>query len=305
MQGLDRKQVRCFLAAVQAGTIRGAATQLALEPSTISRSISALETGLATVLIERGRRGVQLTEAGTLLQDLLRRQEGELETLQSQFDALKGMQRGNVVISVGEGFVSDLLAAAMDGFVRAYPGITYTLNVGSTEDVIHQIKTDQAHLGLAYDVQSDRQVKILARHAQPLMLLMCPDFELPARSGPVTLTEIADIPCAVLASGYGIGAILARAETRAGLRVKATVQTGSIAVLLAFARQGLGVTFLPHFAAMADIADGKLIARAIAEPEFSQSHATLISRHGRQLPRAAHTLGTHLRSKMTAFKSVA
>jgi len=304
MHSLDPKQTRAFLAAIEAGTVRGAAEALAVEPSTVSRAIAGLERQLATTLIERGRRGVQLTEAGALLRDLLRRQAGELEALHSQFDALKGMARGTVVLAVGEGFAGDLVGGALPGFVADHPGISYRMNVGTTEAVTHQITTDQAHIGLAYDVQPDRQIKSLARFAQPLVMLARPDSPFAAPPGPLDMAMAAGFPAAVAAGGTGIGALLARAEARSGQRLYAMVQSGSIAVLLAFARAGLGVTFLPRFAAMADINEGRLIAREINEPAFRASHAALIARQGRALPRAAQALAAHLARQMTAFSGV-
>ncbi len=301
MHSLDPKQTRAFLAAIEAGTVRGAAEGLAVEPSTVSRAIAGLERQLATTLIERGRRGVQPTEAGTLLRDLLRRQAGELEALQSQFDDLKGMARGTVVLAVGEGFAGDLVGGALPGFVAAHPGISYTMTVGSTEAVTHRIITDQAHIGLAYDVQPDRQIKLLARNPQPLVMLARPESRFARTSGPLDMAALAGFPAAVAAGGTGIGALLARAEARTGQRLHAVVQSGSIAVLLAFARAGLGVTFLPRFAAMADIAEGRLIAHDIAEPAFRASEAALIARQGRELPRAAQALAGHLARHMLAY----
>jgi len=301
MHSLDPKQTRAFLAAVQAGTVRDAAEALGVEPSTVSRAITGLEHQLATTLIERGRRGVQLTEAGALLQDLLRRQAGELETLQSQFDALKGMARGTVVLAVGEGFAGDLMGGALPGFVAAHPGISYQMNMGSTEAVTHQVMTDQAHIGLAYDVVPDRRIKLLARNHQPLVMLARPGIRFADPTGRLDLSALAEMPSAVAAGGTGIGALLARAEAQSGQRLNAVVRSDSIAALLAFARAGLGVTFLPRFAAMPDIAGGRLIAHDIDEPAFHTSQAALIARQGRALPRAAQALSGHLARQMAAF----
>ena len=120
MQNLDPKQTACFLSAVQCGTVRAAAGQLGLEPSTVSRNITALETNLAMSLVERGRLGVRATQAGDLLIAYLSQQGAALDLLQSEFDALVGMKRGNVSIAVGEGFVGDLFDNALTAFSSAY-----------------------------------------------------------------------------------------------------------------------------------------------------------------------------------------
>ena len=116
MPDIEPKQAACFLTAVQAGSVRAAAEQMGLEPSTVSRNIAALEKVMATTLIERGRHGVRSTDAGTLLLSYLKRREGEFDLLRSEFDALANMKRGKVVIAVGEGFVGDLFDSALASF---------------------------------------------------------------------------------------------------------------------------------------------------------------------------------------------
>ncbi|WP_022705029.1 helix-turn-helix domain-containing protein [Pseudorhodobacter ferrugineus] len=81
MNALDPRQTDCFIAASQTGAIRAAAEQLGLEPSTVSRNISALEMATAMTLLERGRHGVRPTEAGALLLDYLQKQVMGLEVL--------------------------------------------------------------------------------------------------------------------------------------------------------------------------------------------------------------------------------
>lgn len=84
--------------------------------SSVSRNISALETATATTLVERGISGVRPNEAGTLLVAFLKRDEGELDLLRSEFDALANVKRGKVSIAVGEVFVGDLFDKALSRF---------------------------------------------------------------------------------------------------------------------------------------------------------------------------------------------
>ncbi|MGV8954870.1 MAG: helix-turn-helix domain-containing protein, partial [Cypionkella sp.] len=67
MQPLDPRHITAFLAILRAGSLRGAAEQVGVEASTISRSLAAMERQLGTSRFERGRSGARLTEAGALL----------------------------------------------------------------------------------------------------------------------------------------------------------------------------------------------------------------------------------------------
>jgi DNA-binding transcriptional LysR family regulator len=299
MQNLDPKQTACFLAAIQRGTVRAAAEHLGLEPSTVSRNISALEKMLATTLVERGRLGVRATEAGELLIAFLSKQESALDLLRSEFDALAGMKRGKVSIAIGEGFVGDLFDNALAKFSETYPDVTFSLSLGSTEDVVHQIASEQAHLGLAYNVPKTPQIRVQASSEQPLVGLV-------KRGGaydtdqPFTLDDLASMPCAIPPKSFGIGALITAVEAKQGLRLRAVIETGSIAALKAFVRNDMGCTILPRFVVESELSAGTMVARPIPTKVFPDGQSSLIRKEGRRLPQAAQLLLKHLKS-MSAF----
>ncbi len=298
---LDPKHIAAFSAAAHYGSLRGAAEALTLEPSTVSRSISALEKHLGAQLLERRSKGVQLTEAGHLLLGFLRRQSAELDLLQSQFDALRDMQRGTIALAVGEGFIGDLFYDALKTFTQNYPRLTYTLTIGSTDQISHLVKTDQAHFGLAYNVEADPQIRPLASAMRPLVLLAASDSPFADLPTPVPLGIAATLPCAVLLAGSGAGGLLRAAEARHGIRLPAMLETGSIAALKAFVRTGMGVTYLPRFVVNAEIAEGAILSKPLQDDSFGEGQTQLFARSGRQLPVAAQKLARHLARAMSAF----
>jgi len=303
LSGLDPNQTNYLSLAVKAGTIRGAAEILGVEPSTVSRQISSLENHLGITLIERGRKGVFLTEAGELLQTFLRRQSGELEALQSEFSALKQIQRGTISISVGEGFVGDLISKSLASFARQYPGISYNLQCGSTKQVMHDIKTDQAHLGLAYNSKPDRQLKTLKHVEQPLKLLISPKSDLINLKEPISIEDLSDIPCAILNKGLGIGTMLNSVEGLLNIHLNSVIQTNSIAVLKNFVRENMGISFLPEFVVIREILDKQIIAKKVIIPELNLGEAHLIMRQGRRLPDSVIKLSTHIQRSMSVYQN--
>lgn len=299
MQNLDPKHTTCFLTAVQAGTVRAAAEQLGIEPSTVSRNLSALETAMAVPLLERGRTGVRPTEAGTLLIAFLRQQEGALDLLQSEFDALRNMKRGKVTIAVGEGFVGDLFDSALSSFAQQYPDITLALTVGSTEHVVDQVTSERAHLGLAYNVARDPQIRVETAKTQPLVALV-------RRGGrfddtALDLTMLAKMPCAIPPKSFGIGAMITAVEAKHSVRLHAVVETGAISALKAFVRNDMGYTILPRFVVEGELSDGILSAHPISSSGFAEGVSSLVRREGRKLPQAANLVLKHLR-RMSAFR---
>ena len=66
-QGLELRHLRYFVAVAEAGTFTHAAERLFIAQPTLSQQIRRLEEILGTPLLQRGREGVQLTQAGTVL----------------------------------------------------------------------------------------------------------------------------------------------------------------------------------------------------------------------------------------------
>lgn len=302
MISLDGKLTRTFVLTCQAGTLRGAAEQLDVEPSSVSRQLSALERQLGTILLERGRRGVRPTEAGQRLLEHLRHQQSELEALQADFDALAGMRRGEVVIAIGDGFISDFIANALPSFRRALPGITYQMRGGSTEQIMQAVRDDQAHFGFAYNPRPDLSLHVLIKAGQPLSVLYAPDFDLRPRGGALSIRQLARLPMALPMPNFGVGMLLRETEAAYGVRFQAVIETDSLAALRNFVREGLGVTLLPAFVVAQEMTAGTIRARPLDIPELTRGEAAILTRPGRRLPDAASRLAAHCARAMLAFR---
>jgi DNA-binding transcriptional LysR family regulator len=299
---IDTKLAQTFLLACQSGSMRAAAEVLGIEPSSVSRQIAQLEATLAIALLERGRRGVQATEAGKLLLQYLHNQKIELETVMSEFDALRGLRRGQIDIALGDGFISDFIGNALAEFSATFPGVSYRLQSGSTAFVEHQIREDLAHFGLAYNARLDQGLQAKARAGQPLDLLVAPETDWAALPEPVSVRTLGQIPLALLLPGFGIGALVRDAESHHSIRFQAIVESNSIAVLRNFVRAGIGGTILPAFVVTSELADGSITRKSIDLPEFGAADATLMVRSGRPLPEITLKLIQHLIRKMNAFE---
>ena len=300
---MDDKLTSTFKLVCDQGSIRAVAIALDQEPSTISRRLTALEDELGIQLLERRKKGAIPTEAGTRLLHHLRSQAAEFEALTAEFDALRGMRRGNIGLAVGDGFVSDLVKHALPTFKQAYPAITFDMRSGSTETVVQDIQNDAAHLGFVFNAKPDSQCKVLAHPAQPLALLVSPHSDWADMSRPVSINALATLPAALLSSGSGIGAMVQEVETIYGVRLNRALRANSLAAVRNFVREGLGVTVLPPFVVAQEIADGTIAALPLDVPEFARGEVSLIARSGRRLPEIAMKRANHAMRSMQAFQS--
>ncbi|MGC5698920.1 LysR family transcriptional regulator [Pseudomonas sp. NFXW11] len=106
---------RVFFRVVDRGSLTLAAEDLQLEPSSVSRQLSALEQRLNTQLLNRSTRKVSLTPAGARAYEQLRPLIEEMDALLASLDqrhtALSGRLRVSAPVALGERHVTAWLAA--------------------------------------------------------------------------------------------------------------------------------------------------------------------------------------------------
>ena len=151
---IDDRRVKYLYEALTSGSVRAAADKLDMNPSVVSRQIAQLEAEMAVPLMERLGRGVRATDAGEVLVDYFRQHRAHQDDVVTKIREMRGLERGHITLVLGEGFVSDLMGKPIQAFWKNYPGLTITMNLAGTNDVIRQVTEDIAHIGLVYNPSS-------------------------------------------------------------------------------------------------------------------------------------------------------
>ncbi|MFT4195397.1 MAG: LysR family transcriptional regulator [Ottowia sp.] len=294
--------MRYLYEAVVAGSVRAAADKMDMNPSVVSRQIARLETELAVVLIERHGRGVKPTNAGQVLVDYYRQHVSNQDDVLAKLQHIRGLSLGHVELILGEGFVSDLMDEPLQAFCRCYPGLTLTLNLASTNEVMRVVAEDQAHIGLVYNPPVIPGIRSRAAVRQPMCAIVTPDHPIAKAGRAPSLKHLTAFPVAVMHGSYGTRQIIQMAEQMDKVRLNPKLSTNSISVIKHFVRGGLGVSLLPAFAVSQEIAHGDLAAVPIENAFLAKVEAHIVTRLGRQLSPAANQLLLQLVGTMKAFQ---
>lgn len=133
-------QLRCFLAVVEAGTVRRAARNLNLSQSSVTKSIQQLEESLGAELFIRGSHGLTPTGVGRMLVARATSIERELREIRNDAESIAGGTSGEIRVSASPTVSVGLLPRAVTGFRRTRPNVTFHIEEGVYPDVLPRVR---------------------------------------------------------------------------------------------------------------------------------------------------------------------
>jgi DNA-binding transcriptional LysR family regulator len=154
----DWSLVPSFLAALEHGSLMGAARALGASQPTLGRHIAALEAQLGTVLFERTGRGLQPTAAALRLGEAARSMQAGAEHLARSLAAGDAEQRGTVRLSASQPVASFLLPPILAQMRLALPQVQVEL---VSSNAVSNLLRREADIALRM-VQPD-QASLVAR----------------------------------------------------------------------------------------------------------------------------------------------
>jgi DNA-binding transcriptional LysR family regulator len=275
--------VRCFEEVARLGSIRRAAQHLNLTGSAVNRQVLRLEEELGTPLFERLPRGMRLSAAGELLLASLRRQQHDLKDALAQFEALRGLRRGHVTISVLSYLSEAYLAGFVAAFRKDYPGITFTLLSGNSEHIIRSVLDGTSDLGLGYPPQRGVPLRRVAEWPARFGAVMAPDHPLAGRDK-VRLRDCVQYPLLLPELGMESRTFAEQCGLARWPDRNVVAETNSFPTLLALIRAGTGLGFMTEFDTAIEAAQGRIVFVPLAEPQAPVPSLTLLVKAERTLP---------------------
>src|ERR687898_2994356 len=147
---LDVRRMRVLREVALKGSFSAAADSLSFTQSAVSQQVAALEREAGAVLVERGARGVRLTDAG---QAVVRHAEGILAKLaeaEAELEAIAGLRGGRLRMAAFESAGATLMPLAIADFRAKHPAIELTMSLGEPESTEPQLKSGELDLVLGF-----------------------------------------------------------------------------------------------------------------------------------------------------------
>jgi DNA-binding transcriptional LysR family regulator len=244
---MDLRQLRNFLAVVDAAHFGRAAEQLGVAQSVVSRQIQQLERTLGVQLLERYPR-VRLTPAGLALAEegrvlLIQAEAAVQRTVRAAAPAGARLHVGYVELVAVEGVLGELARA----FQREHPHVVLDLRVWRSVEAEGAVQSGQLDVALSYvDSAAADLVSIPIMEADFALVVPC-SHRLAARSTSARVGEVAGEPFVSVPRSYNpaFHAAFLDALRTAGLEPRVTAETHHMATAMGLVAMGAGVTVAP------------------------------------------------------------
>jgi len=243
---MELRQIRHFLAAVEARQFTRAAERMNIVQSALSTSILALEREVGSRLLIRDRRGLRLTQAGEVF---LRKAKLGAQLIAEAADAVaevEGLKRGVLTIGSVQSVASFIdLPRVFARFNSAYPGIEVRLRQGRLEDVVDDIRARRLDLGLLPILEPLKNVGMVTIVEEPLMLA-CPHGSGFALRRATSIEDLAGEAFIDFQPRWGTRPVVDRVFAEAQVERRVQFEINEIDAMLEMVALGLGLAIVPR-----------------------------------------------------------
>lgn len=290
---LEPAELAAFVAALETGTISGAADALQLTQSAATKRVQSLERRLGSELLERGRFGVRATDAGRLLypeakqalsalgraSDIVTRNTATAPTLQLAASHTTG------------GF---LLPGWLAGFRLSEPAPQRAqVEIVNSHGVLAQVRDGHAEIGFIESLEQVDGLESLTLRSDEIVAVIAPEHPWARRatappSGAlgaganggsvngarprrgVAVTELADEAYLAREQGSGTRSVAAAALERAGVRaLQPALEVGSTQSLKRAVLES-GFTLISTLAVEQEVAAGTLCSLPVTGVDLTR-----------------------------------
>lgn len=290
---LNFRALRLFAAAAEHGSLSKAAAAMFVTQPAVSKAIAGLERDFGIALLERGRRGTTLTEAGAVLYAQARVMLGAERVVEEEIALLLGLGGGSLRIGASTTIATYLLPPLLGAFHRQYPRIHLRVTSANTHDVAAALVDGDVDVALVEGPVHDERISVREWRQDELVVIAGSRHPL-AGCAAVSLEQLAGELFVVREPGSGTREVAESALREHRLVPRGTLEVGSTAAIMQTVAAGLGVAIVSAAAAADQITLGTLRVLPVTAMVIRRSF-TELGIPGRRLSPAAAAFSALLR----------
>ncbi|PVA10329.1 LysR family transcriptional regulator [Pelagivirga sediminicola] len=237
---MRQSQLRAFHHVAALGGFSRAAEALFLTQPAISEQVRKLEQAHDVLLFHRERKRVRLTETGEHL-FLLTKQLFEIEQrIKDYMSETRAAVEGELrIIADSAHHVVDMLTQ----FRARHPGVTVSLRSGNTEEILHELRSYNAEIGVIGEAPAGPDMAVLDLGETAIIAFAARGLLADPGAG-LTLAEAAEFPLILRETGSKTRASLDEEAARQGLTLTPAIVAEGREAVREMVASGAGIGFV-------------------------------------------------------------
>lgn len=192
------RQLECFVAVADRGSLAGAAAALHASDSAVADALTAMERSLGALLIHRQRaRGATLTSDGLAILPLARRMLVDAEELASSVGHDASSLTGPVRVGAIDTVAPVVLPTLVRQLATIHAGVRLQITTGDQPVLVNALEGSELDLLITYDIDVPPELSRRALYSTEACLVVSADHRL-ADVGEASLEAVAGEPMVLL-----------------------------------------------------------------------------------------------------------
>lgn len=244
---LDVKRLRVLREVARQGSFSAAAEALSYTQSAISQQIAALERETSTSLVERGARGIRMTDAG---EALVRHADAILTRIcdaEAELDAIAGLRGGTVRLASFATAGSTFVPHAIATFHERHPAVEISLKEADPEDSVPALKAGQLDIAILFEPHGAGDLTDLDKvHLleDPMSVVLPQDHPLAAKAK-IRLKDLEGESWVQTTASCPVCLIVADQCRAAGFEPRVAFESDDYLTVQGLVAAGVGVAMIP------------------------------------------------------------
>jgi LysR family nitrogen assimilation transcriptional regulator len=262
---MDLRQLRYFVAIVEAGSFSRAADTLHVAQPALSQHVRAMEAAFGVPLLARHARGVWPTEAGTRLLERAREIEARFAVLA---DHVRGPRTPNGAVRFGmPATINEQLGVPLiEAGQTFFPNVRIRISEAMSGYVLGWLRDGVVDMAMLYNVTDEKNLKLHHALTEEIQLFGRTGMAGAPAGDTVTLAAALRLPLVLPGQAHGLRDLIEAAAAKIGRPVAPAIEIDSYRQIKQLAARGLAFGMLPTTAIRQEIADGVFRAWRLNRP---------------------------------------
>jgi LysR family nitrogen assimilation transcriptional regulator len=263
---MDIRELRYFAHVARLGSFNRAAAQLNVAQPALSRQLKKLEQELGVRLLIRNGRGVEVTEAGSVL---LAQAESLIFQLEETAKLVRGREerlRGHIVVGLPPTCGLLIGPEIFESFRARWPFATLILREGISSSLEEWLLDRRLDLAVMHNTLPLEGIDVEPLLHERMVLAHAPADQEPRRPKAIRIRDLGSIALILPSLPHSNRRLIERAAAQHGARLNIVAEVDSVRFTKALVKRGVGQTLQTHAGVAGDVAAGELAIRPIDQP---------------------------------------